>query len=111
MVAIQQHLATKQSLIIDGRDIGTVVLPKASYKFYLDAKLEERAKRRYKEYLQKGKLNADYEQILADMKERDFRDTTREFSPLKQADDAIYIDSTVISIQEVVKKILSFIIK
>lgn len=109
MVEIQQQLAKKQSLIIDGRDIGTVVLPKAKYKFYLDAKVEERAKRRHREYIQKGQNNESYERILADMKERDYRDTTREHSPLKQADDAIYIDSTTMTIDEVVGYMLNYI--
>jgi cytidylate kinase len=107
MVQLQQQLAQKQSLIIDGRDIGTVVLPNATHKFYLDAKVEERAKRRYQEYINKGENNASYEQILLDMKERDYRDTTREHSPLKQAEDAVYIDSTKLSIEEVVQVILN----
>lgn len=110
MVHLQQLLAKKQSLIIDGRDIGTVVLKDAKYKFYLDAKLGERAKRRFREYLKQGK-NSTYGHILKDMRERDFRDMTREHSPLKQAEDAIYIDSTDMSIEEVVKTILNQIKK
>ena len=108
MVHLQQQLATKQSLIIDGRDIGTVVLPNATHKFYLDAKVEERAKRRHQEYLKRGNTNESYEEILKDIKERDFRDMNREHSPLKQAEDAHYIDSTNINANEVVEKIMSY---
>jgi len=108
MVAIQQALSKKQSLIIDGRDIGTVVLPNATHKFFLDASVEIRAKRRYDEYILKNNDNVNYEEILYDMKERDFRDTTREHSPLKKADDAIYIDSSYMTIEEVVSNILSY---
>ncbi|PKK96016.1 MAG: cytidylate kinase [Tenericutes bacterium HGW-Tenericutes-4] len=108
MVHLQQQLSKKQSLIIDGRDIGTVVLPNATNKFFLDAKVEERAKRRHFEYLKNGENNISYEQILTDMKERDYRDTTREHSPLKKADDAVYIDSTNMTIDQVVNFILSY---
>ena len=108
MVAIQQALSKKQSLIIDGRDIGTVVLPNATHKFFLDANVEIRAKRRYDEYILKNNDNISYEEILCDMKERDFRDTTREHSPLKKADDAIYIDSSNMTVEEVVSNILSY---
>jgi CMP/dCMP kinase len=108
MVHLQQQLATKQSLIIDGRDIGTVVLPNATHKFYLDAKVEERAKRRYKQYLKSGNTKESYEEILKDIKERDYRDMNREYSPLKLAEDAHYIDSTNINADEVVEKIMSY---
>ncbi|MGD9901737.1 MAG: (d)CMP kinase [Spirochaetales bacterium] len=109
MVALQKSFAEKQSIIIDGRDIGTVVLPNAQYKFYLDASVEERARRRYNEYHEKGQSEFSYERILADIKERDFRDTNREFSPLKPADDAIIIDTTNKTLDEVEKEIFSHI--
>lgn len=109
LVEVQQILSRRQSLIIDGRDIGTVVLPNATHKFFLDAKLYERANRRYQEYLKKGKTDVSLEEIMADMKERDHRDSTRAASPLKQAQDAIYIDSSNMTIDEVVGAMLKII--
>ena len=104
-VAIQQKVASQMSVIMEGRDIGTVVLPNATNKFFLTATAEERTNRRYKENLEKG-IETDYEKLLLEVKERDFRDTTRAHSPLKQADDAVFVDSTNMSIEQVVETML-----
>lgn len=89
--------------IYDGRDTGTVVCPEAEIKFFLTASLEERAKRRHKEYVDKG-LDKTYDEIYNDIKARDLRDTTRANDPLRPADDAIMLDSTLMSIEDVVKQ-------
>ena len=94
--------------ILDGRDIGTVICPDADYKFFVIASAEERAKRRYKEMLEKGK-EADYNVILQQLKDRDEKDMNREASPFKKANDAILIDTTDKSIQEVFEYVLGFI--
>lgn len=105
MVFLQRKFAKTQSLIIDGRDITTVVLKETNNKFYLDATPEERAKRRLNEYETKGDNRFTYEEILEDIITRDKRDMTREHSPLMVADDAIHIDSTNMTINEVVEEI------
>ncbi|MDL2310926.1 (d)CMP kinase [Peptostreptococcaceae bacterium OttesenSCG-928-C18] len=107
LVNIQRNIAKKNSIILDGRDIGTVVLPNAEYKFFLVASAEERAKRRLNDANSKSEYS--YEEILEDIKKRDYLDSTREISPLKKADDAIEIDSTNMSINEVVEFILKYI--
>ncbi len=107
LVALQQELAASCDVIMDGRDIGTVVLPSADVKIFLTASVECRANRRYKELLEKGQ-NADLKQIAADIEDRDYRDSHREISPLKQADDAILLDSSDMTIDEVVEKIISY---
>lgn len=107
LVALQQELAASCDVIMDGRDIGTVVLPRADVKIFLTASVECRANRRYKELLEKGQ-NADLKQIAADIEDRDYRDSHREISPLKQADDAILLDSSDMTIDEVVEKIISY---
>jgi len=94
--------------IIEGRDTGTTVFPEANVKIYLDATAEERAKRRQKQNIEKG-INSNYDEVLKEIKERDHDDKTRELSPLKQAPDAIYIDSTNLTIDEVVNKIVNII--
>ena len=86
--------------MLDGRDIGTVVLPQADCKIYLTASLDERAERRYKELLAKG-LPADLNEVRQDIDERDYRDMHRETSPLRQAEDAVYLDTTGLSIEDV----------
>lgn len=106
LVALQQELANNTDVIMDGRDIGTVVLPNADVKVFLTASVECRAKRRFKELVEKG-LNPDFEAIAKDIEERDYRDSHREISPLKQADDAILLDSSDMTIDEVVNKIIS----
>lgn len=108
LVELQKKLAFDNDVIMDGRDIGTVVLPHADVKVYLTASSAERAMRRYKELTAKGQ-KCDLSQIEADIIERDHRDMTRETSPLKQADDAVCVDSSDMTIEEVVDAICSLI--
>ena len=108
MVDLQREMATSKDIVMEGRDIGTVVFPNADIKIYLDATPEERANRRMKQNKEKG-IVSNYDDILKEIKIRDNRDMTREISPLKKADDAIYIDSTNFEIDEVVDKILHII--
>lgn len=105
MVELQRKMAKKTSVVMDGRDIGTVVLPDADLKIYLTASVEERAKRRYLEQTEKG-MNVNLEDIKKDIEERDYRDMHRDVSPLKQASDAVLIDTSNITQEEVVEKIL-----
>ena len=105
LVELQQKLAAKTDVVMDGRDIGTVVLPNAEVKVFLTASSAERANRRFKELRAKG-IEADIKKIEADIIERDERDMNREISPLKQADDATFIDSSYMTIDEVVKAIM-----
>lgn len=106
LVALQQELAKTTDVIMDGRDIGTVVLPNADVKVFLTASVECRAKRRYDELVAKGQ-EADFNQIAKDIEERDYRDSHREISPLKQADDATLVDSSNMTIDEVVDTIIN----
>ena len=108
LLQLQQDFAKNDGLIADGRDMGTVVFPNAQVKLFLDASAEERAKRRYKQLQNKG-INGNFEQILAEIKERDFRDRNREVAPLKPADDALLLDSTTLSIGEVIDRALAYI--
>ena len=108
LVDLQREISKGKSVILDGRDIGTVVFPSGDVKIYLVASPEERAKRRLKEYEEKG-VEADYESVLASIKERDFIDPTRKESPLKKAEDAHEIDSSTMSIDEVVEVISKYI--
>lgn len=101
MVAEQQRIANQGGIIMDGRDIGTVVLPRADLKIFLIASVDERAERRYKENLSKG-IPTDLERLKIEIAERDHKDSTREVSPLKQADDAVLLDSTGKTINDVV---------
>lgn len=101
----QREIGLRGKVVMVGRDIGTVVLPEADLKIYLDASVEERARRRYEERIERGQ-EADYRQILEAMRERDRLDSTRELAPLKAAKDAIVIDTTQMTIDEVVKPIL-----
>ncbi|MGM9916652.1 (d)CMP kinase [Anaerotignum sp.] len=105
MVELQQEMAREQSVIMDGRDIGTVVLPHAEVKIYLDADAGERARRRVGELEAKGET-ADFEEIKKMIIQRDYNDMHREHSPLKKAEDAISLDSTGMSIEEVLQAIL-----
>ena len=105
LVALQQELAKTTDVIMDGRDIGTVVLPNANVKVFLTASVECRAKRRFDELQAKGE-NPDFDKIAKDIEERDYRDSHREISPLKQAEDAILVDSSNMTIDEVVGTIL-----
>jgi len=104
LVFLQQKLASKNSVIMDGRDIATVVLPDADLKVYLIASNEVRAERRYKELIEKGQ-DVKKEDILKELEERDYRDTHRENSPLRKADDAIEVDNSNLTIDETVEKI------
>lgn len=104
LVALQQKLAETTDVIMDGRDIGTCVLPNAQVKIYLTASVKTRAMRRYTELIDKGEA-ADLEKIAADIEERDYRDMNREMSPLRQAKDAVLVDSSEMSIDEVVSAI------
>ena len=107
LLDLQRNVAKEHSCVMDGRDIGTVVLPKANKKFYLTASPEIRAERRWKELLEKGE-KISLEQVLMEVKERDHRDSSRAIAPLKKAEDAIEIDSSNLSISEVVDKMLSY---
>ena len=108
LVEIQQEIAEGKGYILDGRDIGTVVLPNAEVKIYLTASAEARAMRRTKQNLEKG-IEADYEQILQEIIARDYQDTHRENSPLMQAEDAILVDSSDLDLEEVNAKIVAII--
>ncbi len=105
LVALQQKLACEKNVVMDGRDIGTKVLPDAAVKIYLTASTKVRAKRRYDELLLKGE-NCSIDAIERDIEERDHRDMTRDISPLVQAEDAVLVDSSDMTIQEVIDAIL-----
>ena len=105
LLELQQNLAKTQNVIMNGRDIGTCVLPHADVKVYLTASVETRAKRRYQELQEKGE-DCNLEEIAHDIEERDRRDMTREIAPLKQAEDAVLVDSSDMTIAEVVKTIV-----
>lgn len=108
MVEMQRKIAESTSCVIDGRDIGTNVLPNCEYKFFLTATPEIRAERRYKQNLEKG-INQPYEQLLEEIVERDKQDSNRAIAPLKRADDAVEIDTSNMTVDEVVNKIISII--
>ena len=105
LIKLQRRLGKQRDSVLDGRDIGTIVFPDADKKFYLDAKFEERVMRRYKELKASGE-NITFEDVAVDLRNRDTIDSTRQYAPLKKADDAIYIDTTDMSIDEVVEKVL-----
>ena len=108
LVELQQKLAREQNVVMDGRDIGTVVLPDARVKIYLTASVDVRADRRYKELIEKGE-EADLDEIRDQIRERDERDMNRDISPLRQADDAVLVDTSDLTIDEVADKILAII--
>lgn len=110
MVELQREIGKNADIIMEGRDIGTNVFPDANVKIYLDASAEERANRRLKQNEQKG-IKISYEEILKNIKFRDNNDKTSPVAPLKQAEDAIYIDTTHMKIEEVVEKIVQIIEK
>ena len=101
LVALQQEIAVKGGIVMDGRDIGTVVLPNAELKIFLVASVEERAERRYKENVEKG-ITADLELLKKEIAERDYKDSHRAVSPLRPAEDAIHFDTTGVGIADVV---------
>ena len=104
MVALQRKIAEGHSVVMDGRDIGTKVLPNATLKIYLTASAEERARRRYRELEQKG-MPEPYDKVLREMQERDYQDTHRAASPLRPADNAVILDTTNDNLEESVAKI------
>ncbi|MBR3786110.1 MAG: (d)CMP kinase [Firmicutes bacterium] len=104
LVDLQQKMGESKSVIMDGRDIGTVVFPDAEFKFYVTASAEERARRRYEELIAKGQ-DVTFEQVLTDLNTRDHNDSTREITPLRKADDAIEVDTTDMGIEAVVAHI------
>ena len=104
LLQLQRDLAAKHDVVMDGRDIGTNILPNADVKVYLTASVEERARRRYLELQEKG-IACNLEEIAHDIEERDTRDMNREIAPLKQAEDAVFVDSSHMSIDEVVQTI------
>lgn len=108
LLSLQRKMAKGKNVIMEGRDIGTVVFPNADVKIYLDATPEERAKRRVKQNQEK-QISCTYEEILQGIIERDKRDASRKIAPLKQAEDAIYIDSSDMSIEEVSSKIIKIV--
>lgn len=105
----QREMGKNQDIIMEGRDIGTNVFPDANVKIYLDAKPEERARRRFKQNEEAGITGMTYEEILENVKQRDYNDSHREIAPLKKADDAILVDSTNMSIEEVAQTIVDII--
>lgn len=108
LVQLQRELAESADVVMDGRDIGTVVLPDADLKIFLTASSRVRAERRYRELQEKG-IEADLKIIQRDIEERDHRDMTRETSPLRQAEDAVVIDSSMMTVDEVIQNILDLI--
>ena len=106
LVARQQEIARQQSVVMDGRDIGTHVLPDATLKIYLTAAAEERAKRRFNELKRKGQ-KVDFDQLLKEINQRDWDDSHRAASPLRQAEDAVLVDSSNITLQQAFDHILA----
>lgn len=106
LLELQRNLAEKEDVIMDGRDIGTNILPNADVKIYLTASVETRAKRRFDELTEQG-LECNYEEIAKDIEERDYRDMNRDIAPLKQAEDAHLVDSSDMTIDEVVAAIVN----
>ncbi len=108
LLDLQRKMAEGRNVIMEGRDIGTVVFPNADVKIYLDASPEERARRRVQQNQEKGILTS-YEEVLKSIKDRDEKDKTREIAPLRQAEDAIYIDSTNMTVEEVTDEIVRIV--
>ncbi|SHJ41394.1 cytidylate kinase [Hathewaya proteolytica DSM 3090] len=109
LVKLQRNMAKTVNVVMDGRDIGTVVLKESNCKFFLTATPEKRAERRYKELIIRGDTSVTYEEILKDIIKRDNYDSTREIDPLRKAEDAIEIDSTDMTLEEVVDKMMEYI--
>lgn len=108
MVDMQRKIASSMSCVLDGRDIGSYVLPDAKFKFYITASSEIRTKRRQLELEQKG-FKVDFNELLKEIEQRDYNDRNRDFAPLVQAKDAIYVDTSSMTVEEVISKILSYI--
>lgn len=107
LVTLQRKLGNSRNSILDGRDIGTAVFPKAEKKFFIDASFEERVERRLKDFMNLNIPGVNRDSVAADLKNRDTIDSTREHSPLKKAEDAVYIDTTKMTIQEVVNAMMA----
>lgn len=105
---LQKNMAKTHNVVMDGRDIGTVVLPEAQVKIFLTATPEERATRRYNELLEKGQ-KVDFDQLLAEVKQRDYNDSHRATAPLKQAEDAVLVDTTGLDKEQSIEKILDLV--
>ena len=108
MVEMQRKIASQMSCVLDGRDIGSYVLPDADFKFYVTASVEVRADRRYKELVLKGH-NVDFNELKKEIEQRDFNDKNRDFAPLTKAADAIEIDTSYMTIEQVIRKVTSYI--
>ena len=108
LFGLQLSLAEKNNVVMDGRDIGTVVLPNAQAKIFLTASPEERARRRFLELQEKG-LPDTYEEVLADVKKRDLQDSTRAVAPLKPAEDAVILDTTGYTLEESIDKLIAIV--
>ncbi len=109
LLELQRGLARKNNVIMDGRDIGTVVLPQAQVKIFLTASAQCRAKRRYKDYLAAGNTKESYEQILADIQQRDYNDSHRAVAPLKPAEDSVIVDTSDDTLEQSVEKIMAVV--
>ena len=110
LLDVQRDLAKKNNVIMDGRDIGTVILPDATYKIYLTASDEVRAKRRMLQLQEKG-IEQPYEEVLADIRQRDYNDTHREVAPLRKADDAIEVCTDDLTLEESIQAVLDIVSK
>lgn len=108
LLSLQRRMGENGGVVLEGRDVGTVIFPNAEAKFFLDASLEERGKRRYKELAAKG-MDVTLEQTIEDVKKRDINDSSRDIAPLKMADDSILVDSTNVGIKEVVEKMIEVV--
>ncbi len=108
MVEMQRKIASELSCVLDGRDIGSFVLPNADYKFYITASVDVRADRRYKELTLRGH-KVDFEELKKEIEQRDYNDKHRDFAPLVQAEDAIYVDTSFMTAEQVVNKIIAYI--
>lgn len=109
LLELQRGLARENNVIMDGRDIGTVVLPQAQVKIFLTASAQCRAKRRYKDYLAAGNMKESYEQILADIQQRDYNDSHRAVAPLKPAEDSVIVDTSDDTLEQSVEKIMAVV--
>jgi len=110
MVEIQRNIGKKTNCVVEGRDIGTVVFPDAEFKIFMVADVNMRAERRFKDIHEMGE-NRSFQEVLADLKRRDEKDSTRAYSPLQKADEAIEIDTSMLSIDQQVRKIINLVKK
>ena len=108
MVDMQRKIASEMSCVLDGRDIGSYVLPNADFKFYITASVKERTDRRFAELKSKG-FDVDYDNLMKEIEQRDYNDSHRDFAPLTQASDAIYLDTSNMNVEEVVNTVLSYV--